>query len=209
MARTIAADPLIVHRRKVKPSAPRILGRDLANTMLPGGMRPHAPLALLVSRRRFWFYTGGTYVVGFAPGMASPRQFVNPAYTLYLLQCSTLVECALYHTRRGACTPRRCTSSLPCPDIGPDRRAHITTTAIGERPSLFLCTIFWSLFAGIVITCPGLHPLSLPVLLPPAVTISLLLLSSPDIDRVCWFPLINTSPGGLLPAAVTHPEAVA
>lgn len=42
-------------------------------------------LALTVSRTRFWIYTGGTYVVGFALGMESWTAFFRPEYILFLL----------------------------------------------------------------------------------------------------------------------------
>jgi 4-hydroxybenzoate polyprenyltransferase len=37
-----------------------------------------------VSRFRFWIYTGGTYVVGYALGFTAFSDFFNPAYYLYL-----------------------------------------------------------------------------------------------------------------------------
>ncbi|MDO9627300.1 MAG: prenyltransferase [Methanobacteriaceae archaeon] len=37
-----------------------------------------------VSRFRFWIYTGGTYVVGYALGFNAFNDFFNPAYYLYL-----------------------------------------------------------------------------------------------------------------------------
>ena len=42
-------------------------------------------LAVAVSRFRFWIYTGGTYVVGYALGMESWLAFFQPVYTLYLI----------------------------------------------------------------------------------------------------------------------------
>jgi len=42
-------------------------------------------LAISVSRVRFWIYTGGTYVVGYALGMDSWLAFFRPEYTLFLL----------------------------------------------------------------------------------------------------------------------------
>ncbi|MBP2146109.1 4-hydroxybenzoate polyprenyltransferase [Methanofollis sp. W23] len=42
-------------------------------------------LAYSVSRPRFWIYTGGTYVLGYALGMASWTAFFLPTYALYLL----------------------------------------------------------------------------------------------------------------------------
>ncbi|MCP1714965.1 4-hydroxybenzoate polyprenyltransferase [Methanocalculus alkaliphilus] len=41
-------------------------------------------LALRISRIRFWIYTGGTYVVGFALGMGSWEAFLRPEYMIYL-----------------------------------------------------------------------------------------------------------------------------
>ncbi len=42
-------------------------------------------LAWRVSRFRFWIYTGGTYVVGYAIGMDSWTAFFDPAYILFLV----------------------------------------------------------------------------------------------------------------------------
>ena len=42
-------------------------------------------LAVSVSRFRFWIYTGGTYVVGYALGMESWLAFFQPVYILYLI----------------------------------------------------------------------------------------------------------------------------
>ena len=42
-------------------------------------------LAWRVSRFRFWIYTGGTYVVGYALGMNSWTAFFDPAYALFLV----------------------------------------------------------------------------------------------------------------------------
>jgi 4-hydroxybenzoate polyprenyltransferase len=42
-------------------------------------------LAVSVSRFRFWIYTGGTYVVGYALGMESWLALFQPAYILYLI----------------------------------------------------------------------------------------------------------------------------
>ncbi|MCU0861153.1 MAG: prenyltransferase [Methanomassiliicoccales archaeon] len=41
--------------------------------------------ALRVSRFRFWIYTGGTYVVGFALGASALEDFLDPWYYVYLL----------------------------------------------------------------------------------------------------------------------------
>lgn len=40
--------------------------------------------AFTISRFRFWIYTGGTYVVGFALGMENWLAFFEPVYYLYL-----------------------------------------------------------------------------------------------------------------------------
>jgi len=50
------------------------------------GNRYLSPLsfAFSISRFRFWIYTGGTYVVGFALGMENWLAFFEPVYYLYL-----------------------------------------------------------------------------------------------------------------------------
>jgi 4-hydroxybenzoate polyprenyltransferase len=42
-------------------------------------------LAFAISRFRFWIYTGGTYVVGYALGMENWLSFFQPEYYLYLV----------------------------------------------------------------------------------------------------------------------------
>jgi 4-hydroxybenzoate polyprenyltransferase len=42
-------------------------------------------LAFRISRFRFWIYTGGTYVVGYALGMDAFSAFFRPEYYVYLL----------------------------------------------------------------------------------------------------------------------------
>jgi len=42
-------------------------------------------LAFTLSRFRFWIYTGGTYVVGYALGMAGWTAFFRPEYYVYLI----------------------------------------------------------------------------------------------------------------------------
>ncbi|WP_292519165.1 prenyltransferase [Methanoculleus sp.] len=86
------------------------------------------------------------------------------------------------------------------PDIGWDAAAGMTTTAVvlGRRRSLLLCLAFWSGLAALVISA-GLTPLSLLVLVYPAVPLVLLLREGISIDRVYWYlPFINTSLGGLV-----------
>ncbi len=41
-------------------------------------------LALRISRPRFWLYLGGTYLIGYAIGITSPIQFLNPLFALHL-----------------------------------------------------------------------------------------------------------------------------
>jgi 4-hydroxybenzoate polyprenyltransferase len=41
--------------------------------------------SLKVPRPRFWIYTGGTYVVGYALGFTLLGDFFRPEYYLYLL----------------------------------------------------------------------------------------------------------------------------
>jgi 4-hydroxybenzoate polyprenyltransferase len=41
-------------------------------------------LAFRVSRPRFWLYLGGTYLIGYAIGIITPIQFLNPLFALHL-----------------------------------------------------------------------------------------------------------------------------
>ncbi|MDI9609455.1 MAG: prenyltransferase [Candidatus Verstraetearchaeota archaeon] len=47
-------------------------------------LRRALSFALRVSRTRFWIYTAGTYVVGYALGMGSWTDFLRPEYAVYL-----------------------------------------------------------------------------------------------------------------------------
>ncbi|KUG20564.1 MAG: prenyltransferase [Methanomicrobiaceae archaeon] len=92
------------------------------------------------------------------------------------------------------------------PDIGYDRAAGVTTTAVAlqERPSLLLCLFFWAGLAAIVILASGMHPASFLVLIYPAIPLLLLVDRALDIERIYWYlPAINTSLGGLVFAAAT------
>lgn len=92
------------------------------------------------------------------------------------------------------------------PDIGYDEAAGLTTTAVllRERRSLLLCLAFWSGLAAIVVWLSGASPLSLLVLVYPAIPLALLMRQSLSIERVYWYlPYINTSLGGLVFAIAT------
>ncbi|RXE56887.1 prenyltransferase [Methanoculleus taiwanensis] len=92
------------------------------------------------------------------------------------------------------------------PDIGYDEAAGLTTTAVllRERRSLLLCLAFWSGLAAIVVWLSGASPLSLLVLVYPAIPLALLMRQSLSIERVYWYlPYINTSLGGLVFALAT------
>ncbi len=266
-------------------------------------------LAWRVSRFRFWIYTGGTYVVGYALGMDSWTAFFDPDYILFLLYFFLPANLLIYGVNdwwdqdtdrfnpkkdvkeyrisdadgrnlllllalAGATSiallfvldavgqvlllsflflsyfysapPLRfkevpvldfssnmlyvvpgilgyyiASGTLPppalviagylhvaamhlfsaIPDIGFDAAAGMTTTAVvlRERRSLLLCLAFWSGLAALVIWLSGLHPLSLLVLIYPAVPLALLLRRSLSIDRVYWYlPYVNTGLGGLV-----------
>lgn len=61
--------------------------------------------------------------------------------------------------------------------------------------------ITWAalLLAALVIWLSGLHPLSLLVLIYPAIPLALLVRESLSIDRVYWYlPYVNTGLGGLV-----------
>jgi 4-hydroxybenzoate polyprenyltransferase len=276
----------------VNPVAPRLLS-----------------LAWRVSRFRFWIYTGGTYVVGYALGMDSWTAFFDPAYALFLVYFFVPANVLIYgvndwwdqETDRfnpkkdvkeyrleqadgrdlllllglaGAISlavlfaldavgkvlllsffflsyfysapPLRfkevpvldfssnmlyvmpgilgyylASGTLPppalvlagylhvaamhlfsaIPDIGCDEAAGMTTTAVvlRERRSLLLCLVFWSGLATLVIWLAGFNPLSLLVLVYPAIPLALLLSESLSIDRVYWYlPYVNTGLGGLV-----------
>ncbi|MCM2465181.1 prenyltransferase [Methanoculleus sp. CWC-02] len=266
-------------------------------------------LAWRVSRFRFWIYTGGTYVVGYALGMDSWTAFFNPAYILFLLYFFLPANLLIYgvndwwdqETDRfnpkkdvkeyriseadgrdlllllglaGAVSlallaaldtvgkalllsflflsyfysapPLRfkevpvldfssnmlyvvpgilgyyiASGTLPplalviagylhvaamhlfsaIPDISFDAAAGMTTTAVllQERRSLLLCLVFWSGLAVLVIRLADFNPVSLLVLVYPAVPLALLLRESLSIDRVYWYlPYVNTGLGGLV-----------
>jgi lycopene elongase/hydratase (dihydrobisanhydrobacterioruberin-forming) len=87
------------------------------------------------------------------------------------------------------------------PDIGYDRAAGITTTAVflQKRQSLLLCLAFWAVLSLLVIPLSGYHPLSLLVLFYPLIPLALLTRDALSIERVYWYlPYVNTAFGGLL-----------
>ncbi|WP_342678816.1 prenyltransferase [Methanofollis sp. UBA420] len=276
-------------------------------------------LAVSVSRFRFWIYTGGTYVVGYALGMGSWEAFFLPAYTVYLVYFFFPANLFIYgvndwwdretdrlNPKKGgkehllrdrerrdlfgllaavsalslllllvqtppemvvfstflflayfySAPPLRfkdvpvldfssnmlyimpgvfgyllAAGSLPplallaagyfhiaamhlfsaVPDIAADRAAGVRTTAVvlGERRSLLLCLLFWSVFAALVIVLAGFHPLSFAVLLFPAVPLALLTVRTLKTASVYWYlPYLNTGLGGLAFAAVTLSKVV-
>lgn len=79
------------------------------------------------------------------------------------------------------------------PDIVPDRKANVITTAVvlGEKASLILCFVCWAIAALIVLfTVPVVTPYLL-VLLYPLVT-GFLLISRFDVAKAYWyFPYLN------------------
>lgn len=92
------------------------------------------------------------------------------------------------------------------PDIACDREAGITTTPvrIGRRTSLKVCYGFWLVFAVLVVSLAGFHPLSLLVFIYPLLPASLLLRRQMSIDTLYrYLPYVNTVLGGLLFTAVT------
>lgn len=286
-----------------------------------GRLHRGSSLALSVSRFRFWIYTGGTYVVGYALGMDHWHAFLRPDYALYLfyffipanifiygvndlwdeetdrenpkkeekeyrftpgdrkalirllslIAAGSLVlllfqdwtERAVflaflglsyfysarplrfkeipfldfsantlyimpgifgYYLARGDLPPllfvlggyfhisaMHIFSALP--DIEYDRSAGITTTAVllGKRASLVLCTLFWAFLSLLVIPLSGYHPVSLLVLLYPAVPLGLLLNEGRDAESLYWYlPFLNTVLGGILfLAAALHNAGIA
>ena len=286
-------------------------------------MTPVAPrllsIAWRVSRFRFWIYTGGTYVVGYALGMDSWTAFFDPDYVLFLLYFFVPANVLIYGVNdwwdqeTDRFNPRKdvkeyrmdeadgrdlllllgvaaaislvllaaldtvgkalllfflflsyfysapplrfkevpfldfssnmlyvmpgilgyylASGTLPppalllagylhiaamhlfsaIPDIGWDAAAGMRTTAVvlRERRSLLLCLGFWSGLAGLVIWLAGFNPLSLLVLVYPAIPLALLLRESLSIDRVYWYlPYINTGLGGLVFLLATLRTAV-
>ncbi len=92
------------------------------------------------------------------------------------------------------------------PDIEYDREASIVTTAVllKKNASLALCFVFWSALASTVIFLSALNPLSLLVLIYPAIPLMLLAKKEVDINKIYWtYPFINTVLGGLLFATLT------
>ena len=92
--------------------------------------------------------------------------------------------------------------------LSPDasRRRHPRRGAVGTTwrrlvpaGTFVLLLTFWSGLAALVIWLAGLHPLSLLVLIYPAVPLALLLREGLSVDRVYWYlPYVNTSLGGLV-----------
>lgn len=80
------------------------------------------------------------------------------------------------------------------PDIKPDSIAHLRTTAVvlGRQGSLWLCFLFWGIFAA-VLTYTSRHPISLILFVYPLIPIYLLRFGIKNDERVYrYFPIINT-----------------
>ncbi|MEM0448947.1 MAG: prenyltransferase [Methanomassiliicoccales archaeon] len=94
------------------------------------------------------------------------------------------------------------------PDIKYDKEAGIRTGAVllGERRSLALCAIWWSILAAIVIFLAQFHPLSFLSLTYPAFPVALLVFKDLKIERAYWLlPYVNTLLGGLLWISLVWP----
>ncbi len=84
------------------------------------------------------------------------------------------------------------------PDIEPDSKAKITTSAVflGKTKSLIVCTIFWGIFSGILISKSILTAFNLLTLVYPAIPLMLLVKPNTDINKVYWaYPYINNLVG--------------
>jgi hypothetical protein len=80
----------------------------------------------------------------------------------------------------------------------------VVSASSPPRRSLLLCLALWAALALLTLTLAGFHPLSFLVLVYPTIPLLLLLRRELRIERVYWtYPLINTSLGGLLFAALT------
>ena len=92
------------------------------------------------------------------------------------------------------------------PDIVPDRKAGIQTTAVvlGERKALKVCLALWSGLAVVVCLLADFSILSFLSLALPAVPF-LLLVKDLKIKKVYWYlPIINILLGGMLTLALLY-----
>lgn len=64
--------------------------------MSPGSVKKNISFFIKVSRPRFWIYTGGTYVVGYALALTSFSDFLRPEYYLYLFYFFLLANLFIY-----------------------------------------------------------------------------------------------------------------
>ena len=245
-------------------------------------------LAWRVSRFRFWIYTGGTYVVGYALGMDSWTAFFDPDYILFLLYFFFPANLLIYGVNdwwdqeTDRFNPKKDVKEYRISDAdGRDLLLLLALAGAGSVALLFvldtvgqallLAFLFlsyfysapplrfkevpvldfssnmlyvvpgilgyylasgalpplalviagylhisamhlfsaipdngWDAAAGmtttaVVIGLAGFAPLSLLVLIYPAVPLALLLRESLSIDRVYWYlPFVNTGLGGLV-----------
>lgn len=87
------------------------------------------------------------------------------------------------------------------PDVGPDTKAGIRTTAtvLGRQWSLLICLGMWSVLASLATILTGYHPLSFLAIVYPAIPLLLLARPRTSVERLYWYlPYINTLLGGLL-----------
>lgn len=76
------------------------------------------------------------------------------------------------------------------PDIEADTKANLKTTAtvLGEKASLVLCLVFWSIFAAIlIVVAPWNFPWNLLMLVYPGIPAYLLLRPSASVERAYWY----------------------
>jgi 4-hydroxybenzoate polyprenyltransferase len=130
---------------------------------------------------------------------SSNMLYVIPGILGYYLASGTLPQLALVLAGYLHIAAMHLFSAIP--DIGCDEAAGMTTTAVvlRERRSLLLCLAFWSGLAALVIYLADFNPVSLLVLIYPAVPLALLVREGLSIDRVYWYlPYVNTGLGGLV-----------
>jgi 4-hydroxybenzoate polyprenyltransferase len=80
------------------------------------------------------------------------------------------------------------------PDIDPDRKAGITTTAVflGKTNSLILCLAFWLVFSSIIVAQKSFFPFTMISIIYPSLPAMLLTHKHLDIAKIYWYyPYIN------------------
>jgi 4-hydroxybenzoate polyprenyltransferase len=95
------------------------------------------------------------------------------------------------------------------PDILPDKKARLATSAVclGEKTSLIICSLLWSVFVFISLSQTSLYPFNLLTLIYPLIPLYIIFKQKSNIMKIYWlFPYLNTIIGFILFLLLIFPK---